>query len=160
MGDLRQAIPDGYHSILLANLAGDNIVSGWPYNGSVSHHVTQGSMEEWQIFGGEGMGLQHQHPYHQHTTHFQIMHSNGPNGVDSNSLMGQVGDYRDSVPLWQYLNFTIRMIFPFCGKMMVHCHVFTHEDRGMMTLINVSKATNATSLWKSLELHDESKFLV
>ncbi len=62
----------------------------------------------------------------------------------------EVGDYRDTVPLYTHLNYTIRFIFPFCGRMMVHCHVFTHEDRGMMTIINVTQATTPGSPWEAL----------
>jgi FtsP/CotA-like multicopper oxidase with cupredoxin domain len=152
--NLLQARPDGYHTILMSNSAGDNIVSGWPYNGSVSHQSPQWSLEEWSIFGSEGTS--HQHPYHQHTTHFQIIASS----FDTNGLFGEVGDYRDTVPLYTHLNFTIRFTFPFCGRMMVHCHILTHEDRGMMTLINVTNATSTASPWKYLTQHGERGFLV
>merc|ERR1712241_159030 len=152
--NLLNANPDGYHSILMSNSAGDNIVSGWPYNGSVSHQSAQWSMEGWSIFGGEGTS--HQHPYHQHTTHFQIITSS----LDTKGLFGEVGDYRDTVPLYTHLNFTIRFVFPFCGRMMVHCHIFTHEDRGMMTLINVTNAAPPASPWKSLAQYGQQRFLV
>merc|ERR1711972_446145 len=67
--NLLNANPDKSHNILMSNSAGDNIVSGWPYNGSVSHQSSQWNMEEWSIFGGEDF----EHSYHQHGTHFQII---------------------------------------------------------------------------------------
>jgi len=130
--DLRSAKPDGFNSVRLSNAAGDNNVNGWPYNGSVSYTMPHGSVQEWVISGGEGVGLQKQHPYHQHMSHFQIVASS----IDTGGLVA-LGDYRDTVPLYADLNFTIRFIAPFTGRMMVHCHVLKHEDRGMMTLAEV-----------------------
>jgi FtsP/CotA-like multicopper oxidase with cupredoxin domain len=130
--DLLGARPDGFNEIMLSNHAGDNQINGWPYNGSVSYVMHQGSIQEWHIFGGEGHGLEKGHPYHQHMAHFQIAKSD-------NDIAGVVGDYRDTVPVFRELSWTVRFVAPpWNGLMMIHCHITKHEDQGMMTLANIT----------------------
>merc|ERR1712064_115664 len=122
---------------LPSNFPGENIVNGWPYNGSVSYDMPIGSLQEWRLLGGEGpMPLGSVHPYHQHVTHFQILEES----LDSNGLIGMVGDYRDTVPLYLAMNFTVRFKAVIGGIMMIHCHVLRHEDLGMMTLANITQS--------------------
>lgn len=123
------------HSILFSNTKGGNVVAGWPYNGSVSHMATTGSMQEWLIMAGEGKGLKKLHPYHQHMVHFQVVSAS----VDTSGLVVKAGDWRDTVPMYKDLNYTIRFRNPFEGPMMVHCHILKHEDMGMMTLVNFTR---------------------
>jgi len=133
--DLRQAQVDQRHSILFGNEAGDNIVGGWPYNGSISHVAHRNAVQEWRLYGGEGVGMEKLHPYHQHMVHFQIISRSG-----GSELMAAVGDYRDTVPLYKDVNYTVRFVVPFTGPMMVHCHILKHQDLGMMTLVNFTDA--------------------
>ena len=132
--DLRGATPTGYNRILLSNAPGDNVLNGWPYDGTVSYTMPLRSVQQWTIAGGEGTGFEKQHPYHQHMIHFQVIESS----VDTKGLMGMVGDYRDTVPMWRDLNYTIRFVPRFAGLMTIHCHVLKHEDLGMMTIANVT----------------------
>jgi len=136
--DLTRATPTGFNSILLSNVPGDDVINGWPYDGTVSYTMPLRSVQQWTIAGGEGVGFEKQHPYHQHTVHFQIMTSS----VDTKGLMGMVGDYRDTVPMWRDLNYTIRFVPHFEGLMTIHCHVLKHEDLGMMTIVNVTTAAD------------------
>jgi len=127
----------GRNSIMLSNFPGENIVNGWPYNGSVSYNMPIGSLQEWRLIGGQGpMPLGSVHPYHQHVTHFQILEES----LDTNGLIGMVGDYRDTVPLYLAMNFTVRFKAAIGGIMMIHCHVLRHEDLGMMTLANITQS--------------------
>jgi FtsP/CotA-like multicopper oxidase with cupredoxin domain len=129
---------DGRNTIMLSNFPGENIVNGWPYNGSVSYDMPIGSLQEWRLIGGQGpMPLGSVHPYHQHVTHFQILESS----LDTNGLVGMVGDYRDTVPLYLAMNFTVRFKAAIGGIMMIHCHVLRHEDLGMMTLANITTSS-------------------
>eukprot|EP00928_Gymnodinium_smaydae_P088294 TRINITY_DN72406_c0_g1_i1.p1 TRINITY_DN72406_c0_g1~~TRINITY_DN72406_c0_g1_i1.p1 ORF type:complete len:577 (+),score=24.66 TRINITY_DN72406_c0_g1_i1:62-1732(+) len=129
--DLTQANECATHTIMLSTESGANEVNGWPYNGSISHRAETGHVQEWHLIGGQGNGLEKQHPYHQHMTHFQIVATS----LNTSGLF-DVGDYRDTVPLYRALNFTVRFLPAFEGAMMVHCHVLKHEDLGMMTLVN------------------------
>jgi FtsP/CotA-like multicopper oxidase with cupredoxin domain len=129
---------DGRNTIMLSNFPGENSVNGWPYNGSVSYNMPIGSLQEWRLIGGQGPEpLGSVHPYHQHVTHFQIMESS----LDTNGLVGMVGDYRDTVPLYLAMNFTVRFKAAIGGIMMIHCHVLRHEDLGMMTLANITTSS-------------------
>jgi len=128
---------DGRNSIMLSNFPGENIVNGWPYNGSVSYNMPIDSLQEWRLIGGQGpMPLGSVHPYHQHVTHFQILEAS----LDNSGLIGMVGDYRDTVPLYLAMNFTVRFKAAIGGIMMIHCHVLRHEDLGMMTLANITQS--------------------
>lgn len=142
--DLTEAEPAGWNTILMSNHSGANIVNGWPYNGSVSSSAVRGSVQEWQVFGGEGEALQNQHPYHQHMTHFQVIAVHAPVHIlgdpqQPGSLASRIampGEWRETLPLYRELNYTVRFVSPFLGLMMVHCHVVRHSDLGMMTLVN------------------------
>lgn len=125
---------DGRNSIMLSNFAGDNIVNGWPYNGSVSYSMSLDSLQEWHLLGGEDVGLTSLHPYHQHVSHFQVMETS----LDTQGPVAMVGDYRDTLPLYKALNYTVRFRPAFPGILMIHCHILKHEDLGMMTLANVT----------------------
>merc|ERR1712187_989646 len=50
------------------------------------------------------------------------------------------GNYRDTVPLYRALNYTVRFVAPFENLMMIHCHILKHEDLGMLTVVDVAAA--------------------
>ncbi|MSR75590.1 MAG: multicopper oxidase family protein [Planctomycetes bacterium] len=84
-----------------------------------------GSVEEWTIQDGSGM----HHPFHLHTNHFLVTHING--------LPLATPVWRDTVNVPQAGTVTVKIPFDdFPGPTVLHCHLLTHEDLGMMTIIN------------------------
>jgi len=68
-----------------------------------------------------------QHPYHQHVYPFQLVSGN------SNTYFA-IGDWHDVVKG----RFNVRYSPDrYSGKLMIHCHRLTHEDRGMMAMEQV-----------------------
>jgi FtsP/CotA-like multicopper oxidase with cupredoxin domain len=91
-----------------------------------------GTVEEWTILNHSG----EDHPFHLHTTHFQVV-----------SLHGTPWPYthaQDTVVVPHAVNgvpgkAVIRIAFTdYPGKWMFHCHIAAHEDNGMMSYINVA----------------------
>jgi len=155
--DLSTRTPTGFRTFLFSDSAGGNNVDGWPYNGSISHSVELGSVQEWTVVGGEGVALNNQHPYHQHVSHFQITSISLP---AYDPLVAHVGDYRDTVVVYAALNYTVRFVAPTVGPMMIHCHILKHEDAGMMTIVNITepeatpRSISLRASWK-----DERRFI-
>ena len=77
--------------------------------------------------------IPHMHPYHQHVNPFQLQQDVGLDG-----FMGKAGDWFDTVggPKDGEYRFRTRPL-DFAGKQIVHCHLLTHEDRGMMTFVDI-----------------------
>jgi len=101
--------------------------------------ATLGTVEEWTIVNTSG----EIHPFHVHTTHFQVMSINGV----AKPFTGQqdtipVPDQQSGVPG----RVVIRIPFDdFPGEWMFHCHIAAHEDAGMMSFINVAPAPAASA---------------
>ena len=90
-----------------------------------------GTVEEWTIVNTAG----EVHPFHLHTSDFQVMSVNGVPQPYTNR--------QDIVPIPYEQNgkpgvVVIRVAFSdFTGRYMFHCHIAAHEDHGMMSFINV-----------------------
>lgn len=89
------------------------------------------TIEEWELTNVNPGGIAH--PFHLHTNPFQVMSRNG-----------QSEPYRawkDTVLVKS--NETVRIRIPFrtfTGKTVYHCHIFDHEDLGMMGTVNIQPA--------------------
>ena len=95
----------------------------------IDTRVRLGAIEEWTI-RNESDEL---HDFHIHQTHFQVTEVNG-------AVQPFVG-YQDIVNL--PIRGAVKVIVPFTdpeivGKFVYHCHLLSHEDRGMMATIAVS----------------------
>lgn len=141
--DLSSTAVDGTFAIEFSSVSGANVVNGEPYGMRASYDMPLGAVQEWTVTGGEGLGLTKLHPYHQHMTHFQVASVSVPAAAAALGL--RVGDWRDSVPLYRDLNYTVRFRAPFVGLMMVHCHTLKHAEMGMMTLANIHPNTPPTT---------------
>jgi suppressor of ftsI len=91
--------------------------------------VRLGAVEEWTI-RNEADEL---HDFHIHQTHFQVTEVNGV----PQPFLG----YQDIVDV--PIHGAVKVIIPFTdpvivGKFVYHCHLLSHEDRGMMATIEVS----------------------
>lgn len=92
----------------------------------VDQTVQLGALEEWVVRNTSP----HWHPFHIHVNDFQVISVNGepvnPHG------------YEDTVPLPPNSETTIRMRFlDYSGKFVYHCHILSHEDFGMMAVVEV-----------------------
>ena len=101
-------------SLVFGDGTGANVVNGVAYTGNSSYSMAVGSVQEWHLRGGEPPALSAVHPYHQHTTHFQIIDvATDPAlhlGLTAEELgmLAAVGDYRDTVPLYYGIRYTVR----------------------------------------------------
>jgi suppressor of ftsI len=92
--------------------------------------VRLGAIEEWTI-RNESDEL---HDFHIHQTGFQLVEVNGvPQPLDG---------YYDTVNV--PVRGEIKIIIPFTdpvmvGKFVYHCHLLSHEDKGMMATIEVTR---------------------
>ena len=93
----------------------------------VDMSVQLGSVERWEIVNGTAMD----HPMHLHVHPFQVLSSNG---VNLRHLM-----WKDVVNV--PANGRVEIMVPFrnfVGKTVFHCHIVEHEDRGMMSVLEVT----------------------
>jgi FtsP/CotA-like multicopper oxidase with cupredoxin domain len=95
----------------------------------IDHRIRLGSVEEWEIVNLDDAD----HPFHIHTNPFVVTKINGT------ALAEPV--WRDTVNVRGHETVTIRTRFEdFTGIFVLHCHIFNHEDIGMMQLVEVYKA--------------------
>jgi suppressor of ftsI len=92
-------------------------------------HVKLGAIEEWTI---RNMGVE-LHTFHIHQGPFQL--------VSINSVPQPVDDHRDIVDV--PIGGEVKVIIPFTnplivGRFVFHCHILSHEDKGMMATIEVA----------------------
>ncbi|AXC09436.1 Multicopper oxidase [Acidisarcina polymorpha] len=110
--------------------------------------VTEGTVEQWTIENRSTMD----HNFHIHQLHFQTL---AVNGVAVNDLTR-----RDTVdvPHWSgkasdpYPSVTLLMDFRdpnIVGTFVYHCHILSHEDLGMMGMIQVLPGATTTTLTAS-----------
>jgi len=91
--------------------------------------VKLGAIEEWTIRNESG----ELHDFHIHQTHFQVTEVNGvPQRFDG---------YQDIVNV--PVHGEVKVIIPFTdpvivGRFVYHCHLLSHEDKGMMATIEVT----------------------
>jgi FtsP/CotA-like multicopper oxidase with cupredoxin domain len=85
-----------------------------------------GATEIWEIENLVGMD----HPFHLHGFQFQVL--------DRNGVPEPFRSWKDTVnvPRHQSARFIIRYD-NYRGKWMFHCHILTHEDNGMMGVLEV-----------------------
>ncbi|MGF1425368.1 multicopper oxidase family protein [Kitasatospora sp. LaBMicrA B282] len=90
-----------------------------------------GTVEEWTLTNASG----EDHPFHLHTTAFQVMSVNGtPQPYTNRQDIVVVPHATNGVPG----RAVIRIEFhDYPGRWMFHCHIAAHEDNGMMSYINV-----------------------
>jgi FtsP/CotA-like multicopper oxidase with cupredoxin domain len=131
VADLRRSIT-GRRTIVFSETAdGDTFfVDGRTFDPSrTDTRVRLGAVEEWTIRNESG----ELHDFHIHQTHFQVTEVNGvPQPFDG---------YQDIVNL--PVHGAVKVVIPFTdpvivGKFVYHCHLLSHEDRGMMATIVVT----------------------
>ncbi|CAK0849572.1 unnamed protein product [Prorocentrum cordatum] len=134
-GPLRAVTWDGegtsmtYQNMKAGNNGTGYTMKEWP----PITEFTVGSVYEWSVsFNG--------HPLHLHVNPYQIQDMSGESSRDSGYY--QAGDWHDTLML--DVDATVRMnVDRFTGSMVVHCHILSHEDEGMMSLIGLTGTEGA-----------------
>jgi bilirubin oxidase len=88
-----------------------------------------GTVEEWEVTNIASMD----HPFHIHQGQFQII-SRTRNGQTSNELLA----WKDTFNLIPGEIVRFRMVFPYRGLNVFHCHILEHEAHGMMGVLQIS----------------------
>jgi bilirubin oxidase len=92
----------------------------------VDASATLGATEIWQIENLVGMD----HPFHLHGFQFQVL--------DRNGVPEKVRRWKDTVnvPKHETVRFIVRFD-DYAGMWMFHCHILSHEDHGMMGVLEI-----------------------
>ena len=91
----------------------------------VDQTVELDTIEEW-VLRNDSLEW---HPFHIHVNDYQVMSING----QPQSLR-----YEDTTPIPPQGEIVIRIPFlDFTGKTVYHCHILTHEDFGMMAVVDI-----------------------
>jgi len=89
--------------------------------------------------GWNGPNETSHHPYHQHVYRFQIINDNFEDDRLSGGEIQRIGEWRDTMLAVNTLGTGIRFRpVGFTGDMVMHCHIFQHEDFGSMQLFRVT----------------------
>jgi len=105
--------------------------------------ATQGTVEEWTVENRTGEN----HEFHVHQLHFLVESQNKFEINGAHRAPGVTGQYLDTVevPYWDqnpshpFPNVKLLVDFrgPDIGNFVYHCHIAEHEDKGMMSIIEV-----------------------
>jgi FtsP/CotA-like multicopper oxidase with cupredoxin domain len=120
--------------------------------------TTRGVVEDWTI---ENRALD-VHEFHIHQLHFLVMERNGiPTSVADRQMLDTI-----QVPYWTgtgpYPSVKLRMDFrgPDVGQFVYHCHLMSHEDFGMMAIIQVNSAAQSKAIPAGMHPVDDDRALV
>lgn len=106
------------------------LINGQSYNHQgIDTEVKLNTVEEWELINNDMMD----HPFHIHVNSFQV--------ISRNDIPEKITSWYDTVLVRRGERVTIRIPFQdFTGKTAYHCHIFDHEDLGMMgnLLINLN----------------------
>jgi len=130
VADLRRRITDRRTIVFSESADGDTFfVDGRTFDPNrIDTRVKLGAIEEWTIRNESG----ELHDFHIHQTHFQVTEVNG--------VRQQFDGYQDIVNV--PVHGEVKVIIPFTdpnivGRFVYHCHLLSHEDKGMMATIEV-----------------------
>ena len=92
----------------------------------VDQTVKLGALEEWVVRNTSS----HWHPFHIHVNDFQVVSVDG--------IQQRAYGWQDTMILPANSETVIRLRFDdFDGKFVYHCHILSHEDFGMMAVVEV-----------------------
>src|SRR5467141_6504 len=131
VADLRRRITDRRTIVFSESADGDTFfVDGRTFDPNrIDTRVTLGAIEEWTIRNESG----ELHDFHIHQTHFQV--------TEVNHVRQRFDGYQDIVNV--PVHGAVKVIIPFTdpvivGRFVYHCHLLSHEDKGMMATIEVT----------------------
>jgi len=131
VADLRGAVTGRRTIVFSETEDGDTLfIDGRTFDpGRTDTRVKLGAVEEWTVRNESG----ELHDFHIHQTHFQVTEVNGV----PQPFVG----YQDIVNV--PVRGSVKVIIPFTdpvivGRFVYHCHLLSHEDKGMMATIEVT----------------------
>jgi len=159
LADLRQAaVPSGQSGALAFN--GGAMAVTWDGIGDSMNYaniqaLAGGSMNDWPALANFTTGTVYEisvngvgnHPLHSHVNPYQIQDMNGATTMDDGYF--QAGDWHDTLYIASLgggadVNVVVRMnTDSFTGNMVIHCHILSHEDQGMMGYISLTGTEGA-----------------
>ncbi len=110
--------------------------------GMVDQTMQLGAIEEWTLYNDGGAA----HPFHIHINPFQVLEILDPKqngGAPVKLPRPWVWWDNFAIPTGGYVKILTRFV-DFTGMYVLHCHILTHEDRGMMQLVQV--VSNTTTM--------------
>ena len=112
-------------------LTTDFKINGETFNeDDVKISMRRGSVEQWTLVNSNTEW----HTFHIHVNPFQVISIQTSRGIERLSHV----DYQDNVAMPPMSRIVIRMKpTDFVGKFVIHCHVTSHEDNGMMAPVEV-----------------------
>jgi FtsP/CotA-like multicopper oxidase with cupredoxin domain len=124
-----------------------NQINGQSYDpaGPPQFYAQSGTMEQWQIVNGSS----EVHTFHIHQTHFLVQSIVGGTAIEQSNVGQELDNINvpaatatgpGSVTL--IMDFTDPLII---GTFLLHCHILSHEDQGMMAKIRVGTAPPLTT---------------
>jgi FtsP/CotA-like multicopper oxidase with cupredoxin domain len=117
----------GVRTATFSVVSGQFLINGRTFDPNVVHpdfRLRRGTTEEWVLRNTSGGP----HPFHIHVNAFQMVNADGT-----------LGDWRDTVVIPPRSELRMRTrIERFPGRFVLHCHILTHEDLGMMQLVEVA----------------------
>eukprot|EP00930_Biecheleria_cincta_P067272 TRINITY_DN5375_c0_g1_i4.p1 TRINITY_DN5375_c0_g1~~TRINITY_DN5375_c0_g1_i4.p1 ORF type:complete len:654 (-),score=82.18 TRINITY_DN5375_c0_g1_i4:146-1906(-) len=153
LADLRNAVADSTGAIALnggpKSITWNGVGTSMTY---ANTHANGGTMKTWSAMASLQVGQVHEltvtganaHPLHMHVNPFQII-SMGADTYGGGYFT--TGDWHDTLLIEASggaSSLTLRMQSDvFTGKMVVHCHILSHEDEGMMNIIQLTGTEGA-----------------
>ncbi len=127
--------------------SGQNQINGQSYDpaGPAQFYAQSGTMEKWQIVNVSDQV----HTFHIHQTHFLVDSISGGTSIEQSNVGQELDNINvpaatangpGSVTLT--MDFTDPLIV---GTFLLHCHILSHEDAGMMSKIRVGTAPPLTT---------------
>ncbi len=105
------------------------LINGREWDGSRVHPDFQlelGEAEQWRL-GNTDTRTRQAHPFHIHVNAFQML-----------DAKGQPAEWRDTIIVPSGKSLQMRTRYErFPGRFVLHCHILTHEDLGMMQLVEI-----------------------
>lgn len=82
------------------------------------------------------------HPYHQHVNPVQLQSFTGATAVPE---VSRIGEWRDVLPIHGGITANVKQrVVDYWGAQVLHCHIFAHEETGMMGLLQIATPSNIT----------------
>jgi len=120
-------------------------INGESFSENNVRPLTLGRTEEWTVMAG-GQALT-AHPFHIHVNPFELISVVGATGQEHIDEMFGGPVWKDTVLLQPGYRFRFRTNYKaFTGKFVQHCHIFEHEDMGMMEYVEIIPAGPADPL--------------
>jgi FtsP/CotA-like multicopper oxidase with cupredoxin domain len=129
-----------------ASIAGRFFVDGLQFaHGCAGETLQLGKVEEWRVINNSVP----QHPFHIHTNPFQITWRRWTVDANGNPIQPVIQDFEPPYPWMDTIALKpgrlnrqseTRFLYgadDYTGALVLHCHFLGHEDRGMMTNVQV-----------------------